>query len=90
LQALLTSKEHGNAVGILSSSFGPAIIMTAVDDLIDVENSKFVLLKENDVLGIRLPHPVLSLDEIVKVCLLRAKYNDPFHVRLSGPRSGRL
>jgi hypothetical protein len=82
LQALLVSKETGNVIGITALSFGPTMAMTAVDDVIDVKNDKIVLLKENDLLGIRLPESEILLSEIVRVYPLKTKYNDPFHVRL--------
>jgi hypothetical protein len=63
------------------------MIITAVDDVIEVENFKLVLLNENDVLGIRLPESVLRLSKIAKVCLLRARYCDPFHAPLAGTRT---
>jgi len=82
LKILLDSKVNGNVVGITALSFGPTIAMTAVDDIIDVKNDKIVLLKENDLLGIRLTESEILLSEIVRVCPLKTKYNDPFHVRL--------
>jgi hypothetical protein len=71
-------------IGITALSFGPSMIMTAVDDIIEVKNDKIVLLKETDLLGIRLPESQLLLSEIVRVHPLRTKYNDPFHVQLRG------
>jgi hypothetical protein len=86
LKALLDSKENGNVIGITALSFGPTMIMTAVDDVVDVKNDKIVLLKETDLLGIKLPESELLLSEIVRVHPLRTKYNDPFHARLRGER----
>ena len=87
LKALLASKENGNVIGITALSFGPTMIMTAVDDVIDVKNDKIVLLRETDLLGIRLPESELLLSEIVRVHPLRTKFNDPFHVRLRGDQA---
>ena len=83
-RVLIESKENGNVVGITALSFGPTMIMTAVDDIIEVKNDKIVLLKEKDLLGIQLPESELLLSEIVKVLPLKTKYNDPFHVNLRG------
>lgn len=82
LKILIDSKDNGTAVGLTALSLGPTIVMTAVDDIIDVKNDKIVLLKELDLLGIRLPESELLLSEIVKVYPLKTKYYDPFHVHL--------
>jgi len=82
LKVLRHSRDNGNVVGITALPLGPAMIMTAVDDIIDVKNDKIVLLKETDLLGIALPESEILLSEIVKVHELRTKYNDPFHVQL--------
>jgi hypothetical protein len=82
LKELLHSRDHGNVIGITALSLGPSMVMTAVEDVIDIKNDKIVLLKEIDLLGIKIPECDLLLSEIVKVHPLRTKYNDPFHVRL--------
>jgi hypothetical protein len=82
LKILSDSKANGNVIGINALSFGPTIAMTAVDDIVDVKNDKIVLLKEIDLLGIKLSESEILLSEIVSVCPLKTKYNDPFHVRL--------
>lgn len=86
LKELVHSKENGNVIGITALSFGPTLLMTAVEDIIDVKNDKIVVLKEYDLLGLRLPESELLLSEIVRVHPLRTKYNDPFHVHLRGYR----
>jgi hypothetical protein len=88
LKALLESKENGNVVGINALSLGPAMIMTAVDDVVEVRNDSIVLLKETDLLGIRLPETEILLSEIVGVFPMRTNFNDPFHVRLRGEQPG--
>jgi hypothetical protein len=90
LAVLLESKEKGNVVGISSLSLGPAIVVTAVDELIDTKNDKIVLLKDIDILGVKLSQSEILLREIVKVKPLTAKYNDPFHVQLRGHKDTNL
>lgn len=90
LKVLIDSKENGNVIGITALSFGPTIAMTAVDDIVDVKNDKIVLLRENDLLGIKLAESEVLLSEIVSVYPLKTKYNDPFHVRLRDYRKDDL
>jgi hypothetical protein len=82
LRELFHSRDHGNVIGITALSLGPSMVMTAVEDIIEVKNDMIVLLKEIDLLGIKIPECDLLLTEIVKVHALRTKYNDPFHVQL--------
>ncbi|MBT1701685.1 hypothetical protein [Chryseosolibacter indicus] len=82
LKVLTQSLENGNVIGINALSIGPSMVMTAVEDIIDIKNDKIVVLKETDLLGIRIPEPEILLSEIVKVHLMRTLYDDPFHVQL--------
>ena len=82
LRELLHSRDHGNVVGITALSLGPAMVLTAVEEIIEIRNDMIVLVKEIDLLGIKIPECDLLLTEIVKIHPLKTKYNDPFHVRL--------
>lgn len=86
LKILWESKENGTVVGITALSLGPAAIMTAIEEIIDIKNDKIVVLKEPDLLGIRLSESEILLSEIVHACPLRTKYDDPFHIHLRGFR----
>jgi hypothetical protein len=82
LEELIRSRDHGNVIGITALSLGPSMVITAVEEIVDIRNDKIILLKEIDLLGIRIPESDLLLTEIVRVHPLRTKYNDPFHVNL--------
>ena len=82
LKELEHSKSHGNVVGIFALSIGPNMIMTAVDEIIDIKNDKLIVLKETDLLGIKVPEEQIMLSEIVRIHPFRTQYNDPFHVQL--------
>jgi hypothetical protein len=75
------SRRVGNVVGIFAISLGPTMIMTAVDDIIDIKNDKLIILKETD-LGLKLQDEQIFLSEIVRVHAFRTLFDDPFHVRL--------
>jgi hypothetical protein len=87
-KALFHSKDHGNVVGICAISLGPSMIMTAVEDILEIRNDLLVVLKETDLLGIKLPEEQILLSEIVRVHPFRTHFNDPFHVRLREMGSG--
>ncbi len=82
LKELISSKEHGTVIGISAISLGPTMIMAAVEDIIDIKNDKLILLKETDLLGMKLPEEQILLSEIVRVHPFRTLFDDPFHVRL--------
>lgn len=87
-KALIHSKEHGNVVGICAISLGPTMIMTAVDDILEIKNDLLIVLRETDLLGMKLPEEQILLSEIVRVHLFRTQFDDPFHVRLRETRTG--
>src|SRR4051812_37017447 len=87
LTELIKSKDNGTVIGISALSMGPGMIMSAVEDIIDVRNDKIILLKDSDLLGIKLPESEILLSEIVKVYPLRTKYDDPFHEKLRALRN---
>src|SRR5688572_11589055 len=82
LRELKYSKANGNVVGICALSMGPGMIMTAVDDIIDIKNDKLIVIKETDLLGMRVPEEQIFLSEIVRIHPFRTQFNDPFHVQL--------
>lgn len=82
LKELEHSKSHGNVVGIFALSIGPSMIMTAVDEIIDIKNDKLIVLKETDLLGMKVPEEQIMLSEIVRVHPFRTHFDDPFHVQL--------
>ena len=86
LRALEHSRAHGNVVGICAISMGPNMIMTAVDDIIDIKNDKLIVLKETDLLGIKVPEEQIMLSEIVRLHSFRTLYDDPFHKQLRDKR----
>ena len=87
------SMIFGNVLGIFAISLGPIMIMTAVDDIIEIKNDKLIIIKETDLLGIKVPEEQILLSEIVRVHPFKTLFDDPFHVQLresrkySGPGS---
>ena len=88
IKELRHSKEHGNVIGICAISLGPNMIMTAVEELIDIKNDLLIILKETDLLGIKVPEEQIMLSEIVRVHPFRTLFDDPFHVRLRATKTG--
>jgi hypothetical protein len=82
VKELHASKSNGNVIGITALSLGPAMIMTAVEDIIDVRNDKVIVLKDTDLLGIKLAETEILLSEIVWVYPFKTLFDDPFHVQL--------
>ena len=82
LSTLLQSKTFGTVVGIFAISLGPTMVMTAVDDIIDVKNDKIIVLRETDLLGLKLVDDQILLSEIVRVHSFKTLFDDPFHVKL--------
>lgn len=82
LKEIRHSKTFGNVIGIFAISLGPIMMMTAVDDVIDIRNDSLIILKETDLLGIKLPEEQILLSEIVRVHPFKTRFDDPFHVQL--------
>lgn len=82
LEELRHSKTFGNVVGIFAISLGPIMIMTAVDDIVDIKYDKLIVLKETDLLGIKVPEDQIFLSEIVRIHSFKTRFDDPFHVKL--------
>ncbi len=82
LAVLDSSRLTGSVVGIFAISLGPTMIMTAVDDIIDIKNDKLIILKETDLLGMKVPEEQIFLSEIVRVHAFKTLFDDPFHVKL--------
>lgn len=82
VKELINSKVFGNVIGIFAISLGPIMIMTAVDEIVDIRNDKLIMLKETDLLGIKIPEEQIFLSEIVRVHSFKTNFNDPFHVNL--------
>jgi hypothetical protein len=82
LRELKSSKENGTVIGICALSLGPCMIMTAVDDVVEIKNDVIILLRETDLLGIRVPEEQIFLSEIVRVHPFKTHFDDPFHVYL--------
>lgn len=78
LAELHASRENGNVIGIWASSLGTGLFMCAVENIMDddVEHDKVIILKENDLNGVRLKVHVLFLQEIEKVFPLKTQYHD--------------
>jgi hypothetical protein len=79
---LFHSKNFGNVIGICAISLGPSMIMTAVEDILENKNDMLIVLKETDLLGMKLPEEQIMLSEIVRVHPFRTQFDDPFHVKL--------
>lgn len=79
LEELMTSREHGNVIGIWAPSLGDGLFMCGVENILDddVEHDKVIILKEKDLRGVPLQAHVLFLQEIEKVYPLRTQYDDP-------------
>jgi hypothetical protein len=82
LAELNHSKTFGNVIGIFALSLGPIMIMTAVDEIVDIKNDKLIMLKETDLLGTKVPEEQIFLSEIVRVHAFKTQFDDPFHVKL--------
>jgi hypothetical protein len=82
VKELIHSQQHGNVIGISAISLGPSMIMTAVEDIMEIKHDKLIFLKETDLLGIKVPEEQIFLSEIVRVHPFRTQFNDPFHVQL--------
>jgi hypothetical protein len=82
LNELQLSQQNGTVLGICAISMGPGMIMTAVDDIIEIKNDRLIVLKETDLLGIKVPEEQILLSEIVRVHPFRTLFDDPFHVQL--------
>ena len=82
LRELNRSKNFGNVIGIFALSLGPIMMMTAVEEIIEIKNDRLIILKETDLLGIKIPEEQIFLSEIVRVHSFRTLFNDPFHVQL--------
>ena len=88
IKELRHSKECGNVIGICAISLGPNMVMTAVEDIIDIKNDLLIILKETDLLGMKVPEEQIMLSEIVRVHPFRTLFDDPFHVQLRASKSG--
>lgn len=88
IKELQHSKMHGNVLGICAISLGPSMIMTAVEEILEIKNDLLIFLKETDLLGIKLPEVQIFLSEIVRVHPFRTLFDDPFHVQLRGMKHG--
>ena len=86
LKEVRHSKEVGNVIGIFAISLGPIMIMTAVDEILDIKNDYLIILKETDLLGIKVPEEQILLSEIVRVHPFKTMFDDPFHVQLRQSR----
>ena len=82
LRELKNSKENGNVVGIFAISLGPNMIMTAVEEIMEIKNDKLIILRETDLLGIKVPEEQILMSEIAGVHPFRTHFDDPFHVQL--------
>ena len=88
VKELRHSKEFGNVIGICAISLGPNMVMTAVEDIIDIKNDLLIILKETDLLGMKVPEEQIMLSEIVRVHPFRTLFDDPFHVQLRASKTG--
>jgi len=82
VKALHHSKDYGNVLGICALSLGPNMIMTAVEQILEIKNDLLIVLRETDLLGLKLPEEQIFLSEIVRVHSFRTRFDDPFHVQL--------
>jgi hypothetical protein len=82
------SMEHGNVIGICALSLGPNMVMTAVEEILEIKNDLLIQLKETDLLGMKLADGQILLSEIVRVHPFRTHFNDPFHVQLREMKRG--
>ena len=88
IKELLNSKLNGNVLGICAISLGPSMVMTAVEDILEIKNDFLIVLKETDLLGMKLPEEQIFLSEIVRVHPFKTLFDDPFHVQLRQMKSG--
>jgi hypothetical protein len=88
IRELNHSKLYGNVLGICAISLGPAMIMTAVEDIMEIKNDFLIVLKDTDLLGMKLAEEQILLSEIVRVHAFKTLFDDPFHVQLREMKSG--
>lgn len=88
VRELYNSKLRGTVLGISAISLGPGMIMTAVEDILEIKNDLLIVLKETDLLGTKLPEEQILLSEIVRVHPFKTLFDDPFHVQLREKTSG--
>lgn len=88
VRELYNSKLKGTVLGISAISLGPGMIMTAVEDILEIKNDLLIVLKETDLLGTKLAEEQILLSEIVRVYPFKTLFDDPFHVELRKRSSG--
>jgi hypothetical protein len=78
LRALLDSKHHGTVLAMTVPSIGAGIFITAVDDVLLNGKETYVILKKYDVTGFIFERNTLMINEIVSVCPLNSKWENPY------------
>jgi hypothetical protein len=78
LRALLDSKQNETVVALAVPSIGAGIFITAVDEIFLNGEDTYVQLKKYDVTGFIFERNKLKLNEIVSVCPLNSKWQNPY------------
>ena len=77
LTVLSESKDKGTAIGIKAAALGNEILVTADEDIINIEDVTLVL-KNYDVTGYMLETNKLKLGEISTVCPFKSPFENPY------------
>jgi hypothetical protein len=76
LVSLIHSRDHGNAVGIISPKLGEGVFITAVED-VRVSDTCEIVLKMHDMTGFFLRTNMLKLSEITGVYPFQSEFKNP-------------
>jgi hypothetical protein len=87
LGMLVSSKQHGSAVGIVAPAFGHDILITAVEDIILEDGKTIIILKQYDRSGYMLPSSRISLEDITSICPFSSEFRNPYLDNLEKDRT---
>ncbi len=83
LKALLDSKEKGTMLALAVPCIGAGIFITAVDDLFLNDSETYIQVKNYDVTGRIIEKTKIALKEIIGVCPLNSRWENPFLKNIS-------
>jgi hypothetical protein len=83
LKALLNSKENCTMVALAVPCIGAGVFITAVDDLYLNDGETYIQVKNYDVTGRIIEKTKIALKEIIGVCPLNSKWENPYLKNIS-------
>jgi hypothetical protein len=81
LNALVTARKRGNAIGIYSKSLGDGMFVTGIEAIFDQEDDPLIQLKTHDIMGTVLIRDMIALSEIKAICAFDMRYKEPHHLQ---------